>query len=58
MTEELVVGLDIGTSKICAVVGEVRPDGMVKELMFLNIGYVTEGAKELQILKLQTRMAQ
>ena len=30
MTEELVVGLDIGTSKICAVVGEVRPDGMVE----------------------------
>ena len=27
--EDLVVGLDIGTSKICAVVGEARPDGMV-----------------------------
>ena len=27
--EELIVGLDIGTSKICAVVGELRPDGMV-----------------------------
>jgi cell division protein FtsA len=27
--EDLVVGLDIGTSKICAVVGEVRPDGRV-----------------------------
>jgi cell division protein FtsA len=27
--EELIVGLDIGTSKICAVVGEVRPDGKV-----------------------------
>ena len=27
--DELIVGLDIGTSKICAVVGEVRPDGMV-----------------------------
>ncbi|MBW1715025.1 MAG: cell division protein FtsA [Deltaproteobacteria bacterium] len=27
--EELIIGLDIGTSKICAVVGEVRPDGMV-----------------------------
>ena len=26
---ELMTGLDIGTSKICAVVGEVRPDGMV-----------------------------
>ena len=28
--EELVVGLDIGTSKICAVVGEVRADGIVE----------------------------
>jgi cell division protein FtsA len=27
--EELIVGLDIGTSKICSVVGEVRPDRMV-----------------------------
>jgi cell division protein FtsA len=27
--EQLIVGLDIGTSKICAVVGEVRPDGVV-----------------------------
>ncbi len=27
--EELIVGLDIGTSKICAVVGEPRPDGIV-----------------------------
>jgi cell division protein FtsA len=27
--EDLIVGLDIGTSKICAVVGEVRPDGKV-----------------------------
>ncbi len=26
--EELVVGLDIGTTKICAVVGEVNPDGI------------------------------
>ena len=29
MHEELIVGLDIGTSKICAVVGELRPDGNV-----------------------------
>ncbi|MBW1806907.1 MAG: cell division protein FtsA [Deltaproteobacteria bacterium] len=25
---ELVVGLDIGTTKICAIVGEIRPDGV------------------------------
>ena len=28
MTEEIIVGLDIGTTKICAVVGEVTPDGI------------------------------
>ena len=28
MPAEIIVGLDIGTTKICAVVGEVRPDGV------------------------------
>jgi len=28
MSGDLIVGLDIGTTKICAVVGEVRPDGI------------------------------
>ncbi len=28
MSREIIVGLDIGTTKICAVVGEVRPDGI------------------------------
>jgi cell division protein FtsA len=28
MPEDIIVGLDIGTTKICAVVGEVRPDGI------------------------------
>ena len=28
MAGEIVVGLDIGTTKICAVVGEIRPDGI------------------------------
>lgn len=28
MAEELIVGLDIGTTKICAVVGEIRPSGV------------------------------
>jgi cell division protein FtsA len=28
MAGQIVVGLDIGTTKICAVVGEVRPDGV------------------------------
>ncbi|MDO8811828.1 MAG: cell division protein FtsA, partial [Gallionella sp.] len=29
-TKNLVVGLDIGTSKIVAIVGEVKPDGMLE----------------------------
>ena len=28
MSGEIIVGLDIGTTKICAVVGEARPDGV------------------------------
>jgi len=28
MAGEIIVGLDIGTTKVCAVVGEVRPDGV------------------------------
>lgn len=28
MSKEIIVGLDIGTTKVCAVVGEVRPDGV------------------------------
>ncbi|MCF8127063.1 MAG: cell division protein FtsA [Deltaproteobacteria bacterium] len=28
MGTDIIVGLDIGTTKICAVVGEVRPDGL------------------------------
>lgn len=28
MAGEIIVGLDIGTTKICAVVGEIRPDGI------------------------------
>lgn len=31
-SEEIVVGLEIGTSKVCAVVGETRRDGTVKIL--------------------------
>ena len=28
MSSEIIVGLDIGTTKICAVVGELRPDAI------------------------------
>ena len=27
--QNLIVGLDIGTSKVVAIVGEVRPDGTI-----------------------------
>ena len=30
--EQIVVGLEIGTSKVCAVVGEIKLDGTVKIL--------------------------
>ena len=29
---DLIVGLEIGTSKICVIVGETRPDGTLKIL--------------------------
>ncbi len=28
-SENIVVGLDVGTTKICAIIGEVNADGMV-----------------------------
>ena len=28
MSGEIIVGLDIGTTKVCTVVGEARPDGI------------------------------
>jgi cell division protein FtsA len=28
MAGEIIVGLDIGTTKICAVAGELQPDGI------------------------------
>jgi len=31
-SNDLLVGLEIGTSKICVVVGEARPDGTIKLL--------------------------
>ena len=32
MAGEIIVGLDIGTTKICAVAGELQPDGIEKVL--------------------------
>src|SRR5947207_15299824 len=43
-SNNLMIGLEIGTSKICVVVGESRPDGTVK---ILGVGQTTSrGARK------------
>ncbi len=58
MSGDLIVGLDIGTTKICAVVGEVRPDGVeiigmgshpsegLRKGVVINIGDTVNSIKE------------
>jgi cell division protein FtsA len=58
MPGNIVVGLDIGTTKICAVVGEVRPDGVeiigmgshpsegLRKGVVINIGDTVNSIKE------------
>ena len=58
MSGKIVVGLDIGTTKICAVVGEVRPDGVeiigvgshpsdgLRKGMVINIEHTVNSIKE------------
>ncbi len=58
MPNELIVGLDIGTTKICAVVGEARPDGVeiiglgshpsegLRKGVVINIGDTVNSIKE------------
>jgi cell division protein FtsA len=43
MNKDLIVGLDIGTTKICAVVGEARPDGV--EIIGMG-SYPSEGLRK------------
>jgi cell division protein FtsA len=58
MSGNIIVGLDIGTTKICAVVGEVRPDGVeiigmgshpsegLRKGVVINIEQTVESIKE------------
>ena len=51
---DLIVGLEIGTSKICVVVGETRPDGTVK---ILGVGQApSRGVRKGEIVDFETAM--
>lgn len=51
---DLLVGLEIGTSKICVVVGEGRPDGAIK---ILGVGQApSRGVRKGEIVDLETAM--
>ena len=50
MSKEIIVGLDIGTTKICAVVGEVRPDGI--EIIGMG-GHPSEGLRKGVVINIE-----
>ena len=51
---DLIVGLEIGTSKICVVVGETRPDGTLK---ILGVGHApSRGVRKGEIVDFETAM--
>jgi cell division protein FtsA len=51
---DLIVGLEIGTSKICVVVGETRPDGTLK---ILGVGQApSRGVRKGEIVDFETAM--
>ncbi len=53
-TGDLMVGLEIGTSKICVVVGEGRPDGTIK---ILGVGQApSRGVRKGEIVDFETAM--
>src|SRR2546423_4015475 len=53
-SSNLMVGLEIGTSKICVVVGESRPDGTIK---ILGVGQApARGVRKGEIVDLETAM--
>jgi cell division protein FtsA len=53
-SSDLVVGLEIGTSKICVVVGEGRPDGTIK---ILGVGQApSRGVRKGEIVDFETAM--
>jgi len=53
-TSDLMVGLEIGTSKICVVVGESRTDGTIK---LLGVGQApSRGVRKGEIVDFETAM--
>jgi len=51
---DLIVGLEIGTSKICVVVGETRPDGALK---ILGVGQApSRGVRKGELVDFETAM--
>ena len=53
-SSNLMVGLEIGTSKICVVVGEGKPDGTVK---ILGVGQApSRGVRKGEIVDFETAM--
>src|SRR5713226_7689320 len=51
---DLIVGLEIGTSKICVVVGETRPDGTLR---ILGVGQApSRGVRKGEIVDFETAM--
>src|SRR5437763_7653953 len=53
-SSDLMVGLEIGTSKICVVVGEGRPDGTLK---ILGVGQApSRGVRKGEIVDFETAM--
>src|SRR5438876_12021159 len=53
-SNNLMVGLEIGTSKICVVVGEGRPDGTIK---ILGVGQApSRGVRKSEIVDFETAM--
>ncbi|MFL6530951.1 MAG: cell division protein FtsA [Chthoniobacterales bacterium] len=53
-SSDLMVGLEIGTSKICVVVGEGRPDGTIK---ILGVGQApSRGVRRGEIVDFETAM--
>src|SRR3979490_3613904 len=53
-SNDLMVGLEIGTAKICVVVGEARPDGTIK---ILGVGQApSRGVRKGEIVDFETAM--
>src|ERR1700760_301714 len=51
-SDQIIVGLEIGTSKVCAVVGEMRADGAIK---ILGVGEApSRGVRKGEIVDFET----